>query len=268
MLSISIVTYKSDIDLLQRLLCSLDKTINNLSGRFIIDQISIIDNSNLDLRSSIDIDKYENIISQLQFYRNPKNVGYGAAHNIAIRKSNSKYHLILNPDLLLAEDNLDKALHFMEENPKVVAISPNGIDKAGNKLSLTKNYPTILNFFLRILPAWLKDKIFIKERMAEYENKAVVENNKIQDVLIISGCYMLCRREILDNVGLFNEKYFLYFEDFALSLELIKFGRLVYNPYVKINHFGGNTSRKGLRHIIYFIRSAIRFFNDYGWKII
>ena len=267
MLSISIVTYKSDLDLLQRLLCSLDKAINNLSGRFIIDQILIIDNSNFDLRSFIDTAKYKNLISLLEFYKNPKNVGYGAAHNIAIRKSNSKYHLILNPDLLLAEDNLNKALHFMEENPSVAAISPYGMDEMGKKLSLAKNYPTILIFFLRILPFFLTDKIFMK-KMAEYENAAIFENNIIQDVLIVSGCYMLCRREILDNAGLFNEEYFLYFEDFALSLELNKFGRLVYHPYVKIVHFGGNTSSKGLRHIIYFMRSAVRFFNKYGWKII
>ena len=136
-----------------------------------------------------------------------------------------------------------------------------------NDLFLTKMYPSIFDLFLRIIPSRFTDKIFFK-KMAKYENREVVENNKIQDVLIISGCYMLCRREILDIAGLFNEEYFLYFEDFALSLELNKIGRLVYHPYVRIIHFGGNTSRKGLRHIFYFIRSAIKFFNQYGWKII
>jgi len=78
---------------------------------------------------------------------------------------------------------------------------------------------------------------------------------------------MLCRREFLEKAGYFDDKYFLYFEDFALSLELNKQGILVYQPAVKIVHYGGGASRKGLRHIGYFIRSAIRFFNAYGWKI-
>jgi GT2 family glycosyltransferase len=116
------------------------------------------------------------------------------------------------------------------------------------------------------LPSYLTRKLF-SHVMGIYENKYIVNNDVIKDVSLISGCYMLCRRDILVKVGLFNEKYFLYFEDFSLSIELNKFGKLIYHPCVNIVHFGGNTFSKGARHIFYFIRSAIRFFNEYGWKI-
>ena len=63
-----------------------------------------------------------------------------------------------------------------------------------------------------------------------------------------------------------NESYFLYFEDYDLSLRIGKLGRLAYAPNVRITHCGGNTSSKGLWHIRIFIISGIRFFNKHGWR--
>lgn len=266
MLSISIVTYKSDFDVLEKLLNSLHRSVTYIADRFKIDRIWIIDNSNLDLNSVKKISKFRQIFPQLEFYANSKNLGYGAAQNIAIRNSNSKYHLILNPDVLLSIENIYLGLKFLEENPDVSAISPYGSDDFGNSLYLTKNYPSILNLFLRVLPKF-PFKVIFKSRLDLYENKAIVASNSIGNVSMISGCYMMCRRENLIKAGLFDEKYFLYFEDYALSIELMKFGRLVYNPDIKIEHYGGNTSRKGIKHIAYFIRSAAIFFNKYGWKL-
>lgn len=77
---------------------------------------------------------------------------------------------------------------------------------------------------------------------------------------------MLCKREVLSEVGGFDDRYFLYFEDFDLSLRLGKQGRLAYVPAMKIIHAGGNTASKGLRHILLFMRSAMRFFNQWGWR--
>ena len=267
MLSVSIVTYKSDIVLLVKLLQSLADAIEHLPKKFTVDEIDIIDNSSLDIQSDPEIRRLNTFLPQLKYHVNHENTGYGSAHNLAIKQRNSKYHLILNPDVILAKDNLSQGLGYLERNPEVAAISPFAEDMIGNLLYLTKKYPSIIDLFLRALPSSLSRKIFTK-KMAEYENRTVVVNKTIQPVSIISGCYMLCRRDFLLKAGLFNEKYFLYFEDFALSIELSKIGCLIYHPGVKIRHFGGKASRKGLKHIGYFIRSAVTFFNDYGWKII
>src|SRR5690606_5575960 len=98
--------------------------------------------------------------------------------------------------------------------------------------------------------------------------RAMVDGEATAAVDLISGCFMLCRTAMLKQAGGFNEKFFLYFEDFALSIELRKFGTLMYVPAVKIVHFGGDASRKGLRHIGYFAASAARFYRRYGWKLI
>jgi hypothetical protein len=70
----------------------------------------------------------------------------------------------------------------------------------------------------------------------------------------------------LQKIGGFNEAFFLYFEDFSLSLELQKYGKLVYYPDCKIIHHGGNAAKKGFKHIRYFVESGLRFYQLYGWK--
>jgi hypothetical protein len=77
---------------------------------------------------------------------------------------------------------------------------------------------------------------------------------------------MLCRRAALEQVGGFHPDYFLYFEDFDLSLRLATVTRLAYAPQVRIVHLGGHTARKGWRHIGLFLWAAVRFFRRHGWR--
>lgn len=230
-----------------------------------IEQIIIVDNSNSNPLSNISL---KNITSTcgVEVIRNAKNTGYGAAHNIAILKSKSKYHLILNPDVVLDSTNLITALDYMEKHPGTASLSPSAEDEYGNKQYLAKNYPSVLDLLLRTLPPWIALKTF-EERMSAYECRNLENEKRPREVKIISGCYMFCRRSMLEAAQLFDENFFLYFEDFALSIEMAKYGKIVYHPLVKIQHFGGNASRKGVKHIAYFIRSACRFFNKYGWRI-
>ena len=92
------------------------------------------------------------------------------------------------------------------------------------------------------------------------------EANLTERILLISGCFMLVDTKVLQEVGGFDERYFLYFEDFDLSLRIGILGGLVHSPNVRITHEGGNTAKKGAIHIWYFIKSGIRFFNKHGWR--
>lgn len=79
---------------------------------------------------------------------------------------------------------------------------------------------------------------------------------------------MLARRQNLVEVGGFSPKYFMYFEDFDLSLRLGRTGRIVYHPGIRIVHEGGRAAKKGWRHIWMFAKSGFTFFNEHGWKLI
>ena len=229
--------------------------------------IKIVDNGNQ--RASIKriISAFVDSDTIIKIVSEDKNIGYGRGHNLAIRSSQHKYHLILNPDVILDADSLSVGIQFLESNPDVCAVSPSCSDEKHNLQYLAKSYPTVFDLFLRgLAPSFVRK--YFSERLCRYELKEVVENERETGVDIISGCFMLCRTECLKQLGGFDERYFLYFEDFALSLELNKFGRLMYLPSMKIIHYGGKTAKKGLSHIGMFISSGIKFFNQYGWKVI
>ena len=94
----------------------------------------------------------------------------------------------------------------------------------------------------------------------------VCSGAQVVEVPLASGCFMLLRRAALQRVGGFSEAYFLYFEDFDLSLRLAGEGRLLFDPAVRIVHHGGYAAGKGLRHVWLFARSGRRFFHDHGWR--
>ena len=105
-----------------------------------------------------------------------------------------------------------------------------------------------------------------RQRLDQYEMKSECSSEETVDVVLASGCFMLVRTAALRAIGGFNEDYFLYFEDFDLSLRLGGQGRLVFNPAMRIVHHGGYAASKGMLHVKYFITSGITFFNRHGWR--
>ena len=265
MLSISIVTYELDTEIFGSLLVSLCKAIDKLPVDVACTSIDIIDNGENALLIRTMVNNLELNAYPIQVIENEKNIGYGKAHNISILNTPSKYHLILNPDVVLDEDSLVLGIKHLEGDLGVVAICPSCTDADGKTQFIAKRFPSISDLMLRgFAPAFLK-KIFDK-KLANYELRKEIEKNEIFPVEIISGCFMLCRSDVLKEIKGFDERYFLYFEDFSLSLKLGNFGSLVFLPTMKIIHFGGHSAKKGFKHICYFIASAIKFFNQFRWK--
>ena len=104
------------------------------------------------------------------------------------------------------------------------------------------------------------------ERLARYEMQGLSESGATEGIPIVSGCFMLCRNSVLAEVGGFDSRYFLYFEDFDFSLRLGTVAGIAYLPNVRIRHLGGQTSKKGPWHVLMFIRSGFRFFSTHGWR--
>jgi len=195
------------------------------------------------------------------------NVGYGCGHNLSVTQANSDFHLVLNPDVVLSPECLLQGVQFLGENPAVAALSPAVDDGQGHKQYVCKRYPAVLDFMLRgFAPAPVKR--WFRQRLAWYEMRDLPETSPSVNIPIISGCFMLFRTEVLHRVGGFDEAYFLYFEDFDLSLRVHACGLLAYVPAMHIVHLGGNSSRKGLRHIGMFARSGLRFYRTHGWRLL
>lgn len=101
-----------------------------------------------------------------------------------------------------------------------------------------------------------------------YEMRDLAEDELAVGIPIASGCFMLARGDILRDLGGFSSHYFLYFEDFDLSLRIGRVADIAYVPQVRIVHSGGEAARKGWAHRRMFIRSALTFFRRNGWKLV
>lgn len=193
------------------------------------------------------------------------NVGYGQGHNKAIARSQADYHLILNPDVLIADDAIPNAIEFMESHPEVGLLAPAVLTEHGQLHHLCKGHPTVLALALRgLAPASLRR--LARKRLARYELKHLNPHRVHYGVPLVSGSFMLFRRSVLEATGGFCKDYFLYFEDFDLSLRTAEFAKIAYVPAVRIEHKGGFAGRKGLKHWWMFGRSAFTFFSRYGWR--
>ena len=195
------------------------------------------------------------------------NIGYGRAHNLALQLIDSDFHLVLNPDVTFEKDALFCGISLMNQNKDIKALNPFSVDPGGNKQYLCKGYPSVFTLLIRSFGLAVLNKTFSR-RLSSYEMHDLPEDKFTIREMLLSGCFMLVDTATLKAVNGFDEVYFLYFEDFDLSLRLSKFGKLAYAPQVQITHSGGKTSSKGLWHVWNFCKSGVRFFNTYGWRFL
>ncbi|MGH8783297.1 glycosyltransferase [Paraburkholderia sp.] len=266
-LSVSIVVYRPDVARLMSTLASFSAACDALRAlhpAFSV-ELYLIDNGDLpDIDAALQDLRAHDITCSI--VTGHGNVGYGRGHNLAIAQTGHRYHLVLNPDIDLDRDALVRALDLFDSHPDVGLISPRIGDEKGGLQYLCRRYPTLLDLFVRgFLPAGVRR--FFARRLARYEMQDVInDRDTIWDPPIVSGCFMLFRTRVLTKLEGFDARYFLYFEDYDLSLRTHDVARVVYAPVVRVRHHGGGAARKGAAHIRMFLASAYKFFNRFGWK--
>jgi len=270
-LAVSIVVYAGEYKLLRETIESLRVSLEYASKHVLLTNVVlvIIDNGPAEHNKKI----IQDIIGEstglaIQVISNKRNIGYGRGHNLCLTSVKSDYFLILNPDVIVDKKAITEATKFMELNSKIGMLTPEAHSPSGKKLYLCKQYPSIFNLLIRgFFPRFIQN--IFKHRIAEYEMKAYTEDKILcENIPIASGCFMFLRDKAVYSINGFSPEYFLYFEDFDLCIKLrqAKWG-IAYVPQVSIIHSGGNASRKGIKHIIMFINSSYKFFNNHGWKL-
>ncbi len=272
-LSVSVVVFRSDPAVLSRTLNALRVAISAAVSQQLLEapvRLTLIDNGAAGSDDAVSLDALRQPFTDWEvcIEAGHGNIGYGRGHNLAIDVADSTLHLILNPDVIMAPDALVQALAWLHGEASVVALAPRILGEDGRQQYLCRQYPSVLDLFVRgFLPArW---RAPFAQRLERYEMRDTIDEARNGGVCyppIISGCFMLFRTPALRSVGGFDPRYFLYFEDYDLSLRAGRVGKISYVDAVEIVHFGGGASRKGLAHIRMFAASAWRFFNRFGWK--
>lgn len=201
----------------------------------------------------------------VEYIHNPSNPGFGAAHNIAIKKAiamGSKYHLVLNPDVYFDEKVLSQIVDFMDDNPKIGNVLPKVLYPDGSIQYLAKLLPTPSDWIGRRFNPFKK---MVQKRNELFELR-FTNYDKIMEVPYLSGCFMFLRTDALKEVGLFDEGIFMYGEETDLCRRLIDGGfKTIFYPNVHIYHHFEKGSHKSWRLTKIGMQSAIYYFNKWGW---
>ena len=252
MIKTSIVLYKTPRN-------QIEAVLNSVFDSNCVDKIYIIDNSPTDELS------YVKDISPLIEYIPHDNTGYGSSHNIAIKKSievGADYHVVLNPDIRFEPNVLLELTNYMSENQDVGYILPKVVYPNGELQYLCKLLPTPSDLiFRRFLP---------KTKKTEEKNDRYVLKqsgyDKIMNPPCLSGCFMFLNCKILKEHNLyFDDSFFMYFEDFDLMRRIHKVSKTIFYPHVSIIHDHAKESYKSKKMLIQHIKSAIKYFNKWGW---
>lgn len=269
-LSVSIVTYRPEPRLFTRALASLAAAIEEAkrAGELSEARVVVIDNSPVECREVVTqaVQAWPASAATLEVISGQGNVGYGRANNLAIARAQTDFHLVMNPDVELEPAALRESLRAAREHPEVGLVVPAVYGDDGERQYLCKRYPSVWVLFLRgFAPASLRRKF--AGAINRYEMRDLIGETYVGNVPLASGCFMLARTPLLARLGGFDPRFFMYFEDYDLSLRLGREAQVAYVPAARILHHGGEASRKGLRHVLWFTRSAWRFFATHGWKI-
>lgn len=251
-ISVSIVLYNNPLEDIQNVIRSV-LSANRKTVLFLVDN------------SEEDQVRYLIKHPRVHYIFTGKNLGYGKAHNLAIEKSKgvSKYHLVLNPDVEFNGSVLDTLFHFMEKRSDIGLIMPKVLYRNGETQYLCKMLPSPSDLFLRrFFPGPLKK--LVKGKMEKYELKGK-DYNSIMDIPNLSGCFMFMRNEVLQTIGGFDERYFMYLEDTDLCRRINEYYRTVYFPGVSIIHGYSKASYKSFKLMRHHLVSSIRYFNKWGW---
>lgn len=252
-LSLAIVTYNNA--------AIIEKTVKSIIENIPKEKkyrLYIIDNNSSD--NTLDIVK--NIKGNIEIFDLNVNNGFGFGHNKVLEYLNSKYHLVVNPDITLEnQDQINKMLKFMDENPDIGMLSPLIVNTDFSIQYLCKTNPTVLDMLIRrispnILPN-RQDRYVLKD----------TGYNKTMNIDYASGCFLVFRTKVFQELKGFDEDFFMYLEDADITRRVNEVSKAIFFPDARVVHAWERGGHKSLKLALITIKSMRVYFKKWGWKI-
>lgn len=269
-LSVAVVTYRPDPTLLARTLATLAESVAAARASGLVGECALylVDNGPPGALPEVRraLAAWPQAAGSAELVSGHGNVGYGRANNLVLGRLDSDLHLVMNPDVEVGRAAIGAAIAAMAAHPEVGLVAPAVFGEDGERQYLCKRFPSVWVLFLRGFAPEILRRRFRRELDA-YEMRDAIGEHFVAGVPLASGCFMLLRTAIFRRLGGFDPRYFMYFEDFDLSVRAGREAALAYVPEARIVHHGGEAAAKGARHVAWFVRSAWRFFSVHGWKL-
>jgi GT2 family glycosyltransferase len=237
------------------------KSVGSISSRITVGVV-VIDNNSTDGTPQIIKDNFP----EVTLINNPLNQGFAAANNVGIKRSMSRYLLLLNPDTIVRPGALEGLVGFMDSHQECWAAGPALFNGDGSPQRTGVRFPSTWNIVVESLfldRLWPRSRIFGRHR-ALYEDPA-----KARPVDFVQGSCMIVRREVIDAVGGLDEEFFMYFEETDWCYRMKQAGgKVYYTPDGEVIHFGGGTvAHYDERRLLHYHRSLLLFYRKHSGAI-
>jgi N-acetylglucosaminyl-diphospho-decaprenol L-rhamnosyltransferase len=242
-LSIVIVNYRTE-----RLLKGCLESIYAGSNGTPLD-IWVVDNSSRD--SSVAM--VRSLFPKVKVIENPSNVGFSRANNLVISQCRSDYVLLLNPDTLILGEAIERMVKFMKQHPEVGIAGCKVLNRDGTLyLPCRRSIPTPEVAFYRLTGL---SRLFPKSRALARYNLTYEDPDRTHEVDAVSGAFLMIRRQVVEEIGLLDEQFFMYGEDLDWCLRAKRAGwTVMYYPAAEIIHYQGQSTKYNSR------KAAVEFY--------
>lgn len=196
---------------------------------------------------------------EVRFISNETNIGFARACNEGLEHASGEFILFLNPDTILPEDCFQKCISFFETHPDCGALGVKMVDGSGNFLKESKrSFPSPLTSLFKLFGL---AALFSKSKLFSRYHLGHLDKDLDHEVDVLAGAFMLVRKKVLDEVGGFDETFFMYGEDVDLSYRIQKAGyKNFYFSGTTIIHFKGESTRRGSLNYVKMFYKAMSVF--------
>lgn len=259
LIDIIIVNYNST-DFLLKSLASIHDALNGIPVKLFIE-----DNASKD-----GIERIKKKYSHATVSYNRRNMGFAQAVNQAVKKSSAPFILLLNPDAIVRNGFFDALVGYMKKNPDVGISAPRILNPDQSVQGSARTFPTLLTgLFGRTT---ILSSLFPNNRFTR-GNIATIDSDGISPMPVdwVSGACMLLRRKAIDDIGLMDEQFFLYWEDADWCRRMWKNGwKVIYFPKAHVVHYVGKSSDScHIKSRFEFHKSSYRLFAKYTeWPLV
>ncbi len=249
-LSVIYVYYNSPSEILDSI-----KSIKSASGS-LTSEIVIVDNHS-SLALPVEVKRHKGI----KLILNKENKGYGAALNQGAAKASGKYLLLVNPDTVFLGNSIKYMVEKMEKDETVGVLGPQLLDDS-RKIQIVGNgmpfLPEAIFSFTFLNKLFPKNKLSAKYYLPDFDRR------KEKDIPVICGACMLIKKSLFQEIGGFDEQFFLYFEESDFCFRIKKAGyKVLYWPVAKVIHFIGRSTQDKAFIRRRFEESRLKFFKKY-----